>query len=505
MPRGELIEIVHAVAREKLIEREDVFEAVEQAIARAARVKYGLNRDIRAKLDRQTGEVEIASYREVCTEVEDSMRQISLEEVGSLHQSLDIGSFYVEPLPPIEIGRVAAQSAKQVILQRVRESERRRQYAEYKDRAGEIVNGVVKRNEYGNVTVDLGRAEGLLRRNQCLPREALRVGDRVRSYIYEVREEPRGAQIFLSRTHPEFMRKLFVQEVPEVYDGVIEIKSVARDPGSRAKISVSSNDQTVDPVGACVGMRGSRVQAVVGELLGEKIDIIPWTQDIATFTVNALAPAEVSKVVYEEEKKFMEIIVPEEQLSLAIGRRGQNVRLASMLTGLRLEIITDKEEAKRRREEIERLSEMFMESLEVDDVIAHLLAVEGFGSVPQVAYVPLSELERIEGFDEKIAKELQSRAQTFLEKRAKEDQKRCKELGVSDELYALEEVTPAIAVRLGENNITTVDNLGDLSADELLELLGDLAPERVHAETLIMDARKGWFLPEKAHRKDETS
>ncbi|MDF2765248.1 MAG: nusA, partial [Rhodospirillales bacterium] len=386
VPRLELLQVADAVAREKGIERDEVLEAMEQAIQKAGRSKYGHEHDIRATIDRKTGDIRLARYRQVADPIENEFTQISPKDPRA--KGVEMGDFLIEDLPPIDFGRIAAQTAKQVIVQKVREAERKRQFEEYKDRKGEIVNGLVKRVEFGNVTVDLGRAEAMLRRDELLPRETFRVGDRVRALIYDVREEPRGPQIFLSRTHPDFMAKLFAQEVPEIYDGIVEIRAVARDPGSRAKIAVLSNDSSIDPVGACVGMRGSRVQAVVGELQGEKIDIIPWSGDPATFVVNALAPAEVSKVVLDEDVHRMEVVVPDDQLSLAIGRRGQNVRLASILTGWDIDILTEAEESERRQEEFRTRSKMFVDALDVDDVIAHLLVTEGFGTIEEIAYVP---------------------------------------------------------------------------------------------------------------------
>ncbi|HVI87044.1 MAG TPA: transcription termination factor NusA, partial [Dongiaceae bacterium] len=403
----------------------------------------------------------------------------------------------VDDLPPIDFGRIAAQTAKQVIVQKVRESERKRQFDEFKDRKSEIINGLVKRVEFGNVTVDLGRGEAMLRRDELLPRETFRNGDRVRALIYDVREEPRGPQIFLSRTHPDFMAKLFAQEVPEIYDGIIEIKSVARDPGSRAKIAVISRDSSIDPVGACVGMRGSRVQAVVGELQGEKIDIIPWSQDHATFVVNALAPAEVAKVVLDEDTGRIEVVVPDDQLSLAIGRRGQNVRLASQLTGFDIDILTEAQESERRQEEFKTRSQMFMDALDVDDVIAHLLVTEGFTSVEEVAYVPTEDLSSIEGFDEDVAAELKARAATWLEAEEQRLVERRKELGVADDVAAIDGLTPAMLVALGEKGVKTLDDLADLAADELTDekdgiLKGfDLSLEDANA--IIMAARAHWF------------
>jgi N utilization substance protein A len=491
--RTELLQVADAVAREKSIEREEVLEAMEQAIGKAGRAKYGHENDIRAQIDRRTGEIWLRRYREIVEEIENEFTQLTLSEGQDRQPGISVGEFIVEDLPPIDLGRIAAQTAKQVIVQKVREAERQRQFEEYKDRVGDIVNGIVKRNEFGNVTVDLGRAEGMMRRDECLPRESLRTGDRVRSYIYDVREEARGPQIFLSRTHPKFMAMLFAQEVPEIYDSIIEIKSVARDPGSRAKIAVVSHDASIDPVGACVGMRGSRVQAVVSELQGEKIDIIPWSPDTATFVVNALAPAEVTKVVLDEDQGRIEVVVPDEQLSLAIGRRGQNVRLASQLSGWEIDILTEEEESRRRQEEIMNRSQMFLEALDVDDVIAHLLVAEGFTSVEQVAFVPLAELAEIEGFDDEVAEELRARARAFLEEQDRRFEEERRELAVSDELAAVEGLTPAMLVALGRNDVKTLDDLGDLANDEMIEMLGDLAPPVESADAIIMAARAHWF------------
>jgi N utilization substance protein A len=398
-------------------------------------------------------------------------------------------------LPPIDFGRIAAQTAKQVIVQRVREVERRKQFEEYKDRVGEIINGTVKRTEYGNLMVDLGRAEALLRRDETIPREAFRNGDRVRAYIYDVREEPRGPQIFLSRTHPGFLAKLFAQEVPEIYDGIIEIKAVARDPGSRAKMAVISRDSSIDPVGACVGMRGSRVQAVVAELQGEKIDIIPWSPDQATFIVNALAPAEVSKVVLDDEGRRVEVVVPDDQLSLAIGRRGQNVRLASQLTRYDVDILTEAEESERRQEEFRRRTGLFVEALDVDDVIAGLLVQEGFGSIEDIVQAPDEELGEIEGFDESVAVELKRRAEAFIEKRDAEMDEKRRDLGVDDVLIEVGGFTPAMMVTLGEKGVKSLEDLADLAGDELVEILGAEAVDEETANAIVMEARRraGWL------------
>ena len=497
VPRLELLQVADAVAREKGIERDEVLEAMEQAIQKAGRSKYGHEHDIRAKIDRKTGEIRLMRFREIVETVENEATQLTLAQGQRIDPEIKQGEFLIDELPPIDFGRIAAQTAKQVIVQKVREAERKRQFDEYKDRKGEIVNGLVKRVEFGNVTVDLGRAEAMLRRDELLPRETFRNGDRVRALIYDVREEARGPQIFLSRTHPDFMAKLFAQEVPEIYDGIIEIKAVARDPGSRAKIAVISNDSGIDPVGACVGMRGSRVQAVVGELQGEKIDIIPWSNDPATFVVNALAPAEVSKVVLDEENRRIEVVVPESQLSLAIGRRGQNVRLASMLTGWNIDILTEDEESERRTEEMRTRSKMFIDALDVDDVIAHLLVTEGFTNIEEVAFVPVEELASIEGFDEDVARELRERARVFLQDQNEKLSARRRELGVDDALATIEGLTPAMLVTLGENGIKTLDDLADLSSDELIDpqdgILRGTSLSSADASSIIMAARAHWF------------
>jgi N utilization substance protein A len=491
--RPELLQVAETVARDKNIDRDEVLEAMEQAIQKAGRSKYGHDHDIRAHIDRSSGEITLARFREVVETIENEATQITVDAARNRGLQLKPGEFAIDPLPPIDFGRIAAQTAKQVIVHKVREAERRRQYEEFKDRVGDIVIGLVKRVEFGNVVVDLGRAEALLRREETIAREHFNIGDRVRAYIMDVREEARGPQIFLSRTHPQFMARLFAQEVPEIYEGIIEIRSVARDPGSRAKIAVHSRDSNIDPVGPCIGMRGSRVQAVVGELQGEKIDIIQWSADPATFIVNALAPAEVAKVVLDEESNRIEVVVPDDQLSLAIGRRGQNVRLASQLTGWDIDILTEDEESQRRNEEFRARSQTFIDALNVDDVIAHLLVTEGFTSVEDVAFVPLHELAEIERLDEELAEELRTRAQNYLETRDAELEKRRVELGVADEIAAIEGIRPTILAALGESGIKTLDDLADLSSDELLEIApkGSLTPDR--ANTVIMTARAHWF------------
>jgi N utilization substance protein A len=494
--RIEMLQVADTVAREKGIEREQVLEAMEQAIQKAGRAKYGLEHDIRAHIDRDNGEMQLLRYRLVADPVTNDATEIALEVAQRKNPDAKVGDYLTDPLPPIDFGRIAAQTAKQVIVQRVREAERLRQFDEYKDRVGEIVNGLVKRVEFGNVTVDLGRAEAILRRDETIPREAFKPQERVRAYIYDVRQEPRGPQIFLSRTHPQFTAKLFAQEVPEIYDGIIEIKAVARDPGSRGKIAVVSHDNSIDPVGACVGMRGSRVQAVVAEQQGEKIDIIPWSNDPATFVVNALAPAEVTKVVLDEEARRIEVVVPDEQLSLAIGRRGQNVRLASMLTGWAIDILTEAEESERRQAEFKDRSQLFVDALDVDDVIAGLLVTEGFTKVEEVALVDVDDLAGIEGFDEGVAGELKSRAEAFVEKERTRLEVERKTLGVSDEIAAFEEITPAMLVRLGEKGVKTLDDFADLAGDELVEIVGKDEMTEETANALIMKAREHWFADE---------
>ncbi len=469
--RFEILQVADGVAREKAIDREEVLEAMEQAIQKAGRSKYGHEHDIRAHVDRTTGDIQLMRYRQVVEAVENEAVEIPLAEAKATNPEAKPGDFLIDPLPPIDFGRIAAQTAKQVIVQRVRDAERQRQFREYKDRVGEIVNGLVKRVEFGNVTVDLGRAEAILRRDECIPREVFKTGDRVRAYIYDVRQETRGPQIFLSRTHPKFMEKLFGQEVPEISHGIIELKAVARDPGSRAKIAVISNDSGIDPVGACVGMRGSRVQAVVQELQGEKIDIIPWSPNPATFVVNALAPAEVSKVVLDEDNRRIEVIVPDDQLSLAIGRRGQNVRLASMLTGWAIDILTEQEESERRQEEFRARSALFAEALDVDDMIAGLLVTEGFAAVRDVATVAVEDLSAIEGFDEEVAAELVRRAQTWIEAETAALIERYQALGVTEEVAAIDGLTPQMLVALGEKDVKTLDDIADLASDELRALV----------------------------------
>jgi len=505
----ELLQIADAVAREKAIDRGIVIAAMEDAIAKAAKSRYGSETEVRAELNSKSGELRLFRHLLVVENVENPATQITLEDARRHNPAAQVGDTIADTLPPLEYGRIAAQSAKQVIVQKVREAERDRQYQEFKDRIGDIVNGIVKRVEYGNVVVDLGRGEAIIRRDEMLPRETLRNGDRVRAYIYDVRREVRGPQIFLSRTHPQFMAKLFAQEVPEIYDSIVEVKAVARDPGSRAKIAVISRDSSVDPVGACVGMRGSRVQAVVNELQGEKIDIIPWSMDIATFVVNALAPAEVAKVVLDEDKERIAVVVPDQQLSLAIGRRGQNVRLASQLTGWDIDILTEQEESERRQAEFEKRTKMFIDALNLDEVVGQLLASEGFTSVKELAYVDEKELGSIEGFDEETARELQQRARDYLAQIEAQLDVRRSELGVEDALKEIPGITTEMLVALGENGIKTVEDLAGCATDDLVGWSERKDNETVHhagaldgfeltrteCEGIIMQARvkAGWI------------
>ena len=507
--RLELLQIADAVAREKVIDRQIVLAAMEDAIQKAARARYGSETEVRAEINPRTGEIALSRLLQVVEEVDNPATEISLEDARHRNPGALIGDFIAETLPPFDFGRISAQSAKQVIVQKVRDAERDRQFDEFKDRVGEIINGQVKRVEYGNVIVDLGRAEAIVRRDDLIPRETFRPGDRIRAYLYDVRRETRGPQIFLSRTHPQFMAKLFGQEVPEIYDNVVTIKAVARDPGSRAKIAVISRDSSIDPVGACVGMRGSRVQAVVGELQGEKIDIIPWSEDEATFIVNALQPAEVVKVVLDEDSERIEVVVPDEQLSLAIGRRGQNVRLASQLTGWDIDILTEAEESERRQKEFTERSELFMEALDVDEVVGQLLASEGFRSIDEIAYVEVDEVANIEGFDEETAQEIQMRAREYLERIEQENDARRQELGVSEELREIAGITTAMLVALGENDVKTLEDFAGCATDDLVGYTEGRGPEavrhagfldgfdvsRADAEAMIMDARirAGWI------------
>ena len=506
--RLELLQIADAVAREKSIDRMVVIDAMQDAIEKAARSRYGAETEVKAEINPRTGELRLWRLLEVVETVEEPGRQIEFSHAVEKNGAAKIGDYVTEPLPPIEFGRIAAQSAKQVIVQKVRDAERERMFDEYNNRIGEIVNGSVKRVEYGNVIVDLGRGEAIIRRDELIPREMFRYGDRVRAYVYDVRREQRGPQIFLSRTHPQFMAKLFMQEVPEIYDGIITIRSIARDPGSRAKIAVTSSDSSIDPVGACVGMRGSRVQAVVGELQGEKIDIIPWTDNIADLVVSALQPADVAKVVLDEQAERIEVVVPDEQLSLAIGRRGQNVRLASQLIGWDIDILTEQEESERRQKEFTERSTLFMAALDVDEMVAQLLASEGFSSVEELAYIEVSEIASIEGFDDETAAEIQNRATEHLAAIERAHDEERKTLEVEDELYEIAGLNAAMLVALGKEGIKTIEDFAGCAADDLVGwserkdgetkrfdgTFKDFPVSREEAEDMIMQARLkvGW-------------
>ncbi len=480
--KAELLAIANAVASEKMIDKSIVIEAMEEAIQKSARNRYGAENDIRAKLDPLTGDLTLWRVVEVVDVVEDYFKQVDLKQADKLQPGAKVGDFIVDPLPPVDLGRIDAQSAKQVIFQKVRDAERERQFEEFKDRQGEVITGVIKSVEFGHVIVNLGRAEGVIRRDQQIPREAARTGERVRALITKVERNNRGPQIFLSRAHPDFMKKLFAQEVPEIYDNIIEIKAAARDPGSRAKIGVISRDSSIDPVGACVGMKGSRVQAVVQELQGEKIDIIPWSEDTATFVVNALQPATVSRVVLDEDDGRIEVVVPDDQLSLAIGRRGQNVRLASQLTGHQIDIMTEEEASEKRSKEFAERSKMFEEELDVDETLSQLLVAEGFAELEEVAYVEIAELASIEGFDDELAEELQSRALEALERQEAAHREVRRGLGVEDALAEIPHLTEAMLVTLGKAGIKTLDDLADLATDELIAKKRE-APRRRAAAT----------------------
>ena len=497
----EILDVAKTIAKEKGISAEEVLEAMEVAIAKAGRTKYGHELDIRAQIDKESGYIGLYRYREVVEsliedseieeDINENINKVLLTDLPKEKSKLKIGEFLVEELPPLDFGRIAVQTAKHVIFQKVKEAERVVQFNEFKDKIGEIVNGVVKRVEFGNLIVDLGKGEAILKKDELLNREIFRRSDRIRAYITEVKFDLKGPQIFLSRAHNNFLVKLFEQEVPEIYDGIIEVKSVARDPGSRAKIAVFTKEKSIDPVGACVGMRGSRVQAVVNELQGEKIDIVLWSEDIATFIVNALGPAEVEKVVIEEDLKKIDVIVPDEQLSLAIGRKGQNVRLASSLSGWSIDILTTSQESEKRSEEFKSLSKGFIDNLDVDEVIAHLLVTEGFSSIDEVAMVSTDELASIEGFDEELAKELINRAKNFIEKIKKENLEKLKSAGVEEYLLNHTVLTTVQLLKLKENAIITRDQLADLSSDELIDILTDL--ERNKADQIILESREHWF------------
>lgn len=487
----ELLQISDAVAREKGLEKEKILEAMEGAIQKAARSKYGYEHDIRVVIDRKTGEVSISKYVTVKDIVEDNITEMTLEEARKIDPNAVVGQEFVTKLPPVNFGRVAAQVGRQIITQKIREAERDKQYDEFKGRVGEIVSGIVKRSEFSGVTLDIGRTEAVIRKDQVIPKENFRVGDRVRAYIVDVSREVRGPQIFLSRTHPQFLAKLFKQEVPEIYDGVIEIKSVARDPGSRAKVAVYTADPGIDPIGACVGVRGSRVQAIIQELQGEKIDIVLWSDDPATFAVNALSPAEVSKVVLDEDNHKFEVLTPDNQLSLAIGRRGQNVRLASALTGWNITVVSETEAVEKSNQEYHARSQVFMDVLDCDEVIAHLLVTEGFSEVEELANISKEDLASIEGFDEALSEELISRAQNYLEQQEKEAQEKLQNMKIDKKLINLGVLSSPMLLKLAEHNILKLDDLADLATDELIEFLPELDEES--ASAVIMKAREHWF------------
>lgn len=499
MPRPEIILVADTVAREKNIDKEDVFTAMEVAIQKAGRSKYGFEHDIRANIGRKTGAISLARYREVVEgpeNVENEVTQLTLEDAKMYDANAKVGDFIIDQLPPIDFGRIAAQTAKQVIVQKVRDAERNKQFEEYKEKIGTIVNGTIKRIEFGNVILDIGKTEAILRRDEIIPREKFKNGDRVRAYVLDVRRENKGPQVFLSRTCPEFMAKLFTQEVPEIYDGIVKIMGVARDPGSKAKIAVKTDDMTIDPVGACVGLRGIRVQAVVTELQGEKIDIVPYSEDKAQYIVSALSPAEVTKVVLDEENNRIEAVVPQEQFSLAIGRRGQNVKLASQLLGCDIDVLTEEQEQERRSNENKVRSQRFIEALDVDEMIAHLLIAEGFSTVDEIALVPLNELAEIEGFDEDVAAELQKRAKDFIAKRNEEFAEKSKTLGIDEQLKTVDGLDQDMILTLAGKGVKTLDDLADLAADELMEMLGENVLSEVEANKVIMKAREHWFSEE---------
>ncbi|MBI1275114.1 transcription termination/antitermination protein NusA [bacterium] len=490
---SEILQVAEAVSREKGIDREAVIEALEQAIQVAARRKYGHEMQIISQISRKTGMISLYRQRNIVEVVENYATEMDLEDAKKRDPKAELGGVVSEALPPIDFGRVVAQTAKQVIIQKVRDAERDVQFNEFRDRVGTIINGVVKRVEYGNVVIDLGRSEAVIYRERCIPREMFKQGDRVRAYVEDVRRERSGPQIFLSRVHPQFIAKLFEQEVPEVYDGIIEIKAVARDPGSRAKMCVSSNDPSIDPVGSCVGVRGSRVQAVIQEIQGEKIDIIPWSPDPATLVVNALAPAEVAKVVIDENRGRIEVVVPDEQLSIAIGRRGQNVRLAADVTGWEIDILTEETSTKKRQEEFARLSRLFIEALDVEDVIGELLVTEGFQSVEEVAFVSTEDLASIEGFDADVAEELQRRAKAYLDNREQNLKNKLKELGMEASIATVPHLMPEMLAPLQQGGVKTLDDLADLARDEFNELVPGSTLNAAQVDEMIMKAREHWF------------
>lgn len=496
LPRPELIQMADLLAREKGIDKAAVLEAMEQGISKAGRSKYGPEYDIRTKIDPNTGAIQMARYMTVVETVEDEFTQLSEEEAQKKDKNLKIGDEIIDLLPPMDFGRIAAQTAKQVITQKVRDAERLCQYNEMKDKKGQIINGIVKRVEGGNLIVEVGRVEALLRRDELIPRESYRVGDRIRALVLDVRSEIKGPQVFLTRSHPQFLAALFTAEVPEIYDGTIEIKGVARDPGSRAKIAVWSKDSTIDARGACIGMRGVRVQAIVTELQGEKVDVVQWAADPATFIVNALAPNEVLKIVIDEEAGNVEVVLSEEQLSLAIGRRGQNIRLVSQLTGWHIDMMTEAQEAEHRQAETKERVDLFMQALDIDDMMAHILIQEGFAKVEDIAYIALDELAGIEGFDEALAEELQNRAKAYLVAKQDTLSKKIETLGLSEELKNMDGLSLDMLAALGEAKVKTLDDFADLASDELIDIVGKGAMDEETANNLIMKAREHWFADE---------
>ncbi|MDR1375502.1 MAG: transcription termination factor NusA [Holosporaceae bacterium] len=487
----ELLQISDAVAREKGLEKEKILEAMEGALQKAARSKYGHEHDIRVTIDRKTGEVSILKCVTVKDTVENEITEISVDEAKKMDPGAGIDQVFSMKLPPLNFGRVAAQVGRQTIVQRIREAEREKQFEEFKDKTGEIISGVVKRAEFSSVTLDIGRTEAIIKRDQLIPKENFRVGDRVRAYIADVSREAKGPQVFLSRTHPKFIEKLFMQEVPEIYDGVIEIKAIARDPGSRAKMAVYTADTNIDPIGACVGVRGSRVQAIIQELQGEKIDIILWSDDPVTFAVNALAPAEISKVVVDEENRKFEVLAPDNQLSLAIGRRGQNVRLASQLIGWNVTVVSETEAIEKSNQEYHARSKMFMDMLDCDEVIAHLLVTEGFANVEELADTSKEELASIKGFDETVAEELISRAKNYIANKEKETLAELNDMEVDPQLLEFKMLSSKALLTLAQHNIKKLDDLADLSSGELMEILPNL--DESFANDIIMKSREHWF------------
>jgi N utilization substance protein A len=503
----EILRIAETVAQEKMIDKGIVLAALEEAIVKAAKTSYGEENEVIAEINSETGEILLSRKLLVVNEVKNKFLEIDLKSAKKINAAAEVEDELLDPLPPLDFGRVAAQSAKQVITSKVREAERERQYEEYKDRIGEVVNGIVKRAEFGNIILDLGKAEGVIRKDQTIPRENLRNGDRVKAYIYDVRSEVKGPQIFLSRSHPQFMAKLFTQEVPEIYDGIITIKSVARDAGSRAKIAVYTDDGAIDPVGACVGMRGSRVQAVVNELQGEKIDIIKWSPDIANLAISSLSPAEVLKVVMDEDQNKIEVVVSEAHLSLAIGRRGQNVKLATELTGWEIDILTEDEDSAKRQQDFNEKSKNFVDLLDVDETLSQLLVSEGFSSVEEIVESDKDELMSIEGFDEDIVAELIERAEKSIEKVEKENIEILNNLNVDESLTNFSYLNKSMLVKLAQNEIKTLDDFAGLTTDDLLGyfedkhdknsrvpgLLEEFGLTKDEGDQLILEARKIWL------------